>query len=84
MNKNYRIKSCLGDNDAYAISGSEDGHIYAWDIVTGEMVKRVLNQSEAEMSRMRSSKKVVNTVACKRKNNEWASADGDGMCCFCH
>lgn len=29
----YRIESCLTNDDAYVVSGSEDGKILCWDLV---------------------------------------------------
>ena len=32
-NADYKLDSCLSHDDAYVISGSEDGRIYFWDLV---------------------------------------------------
>ncbi|KAK9463425.1 WD40-repeat-containing domain protein [Lipomyces oligophaga] len=37
-NAEYRIRSCFGDNDIYAISGSEDSIIYVWEVLSGRIV----------------------------------------------
>ena len=73
----FRIRSALAAKDAVAISGSEDGYVYAWDVESGECVKRIKHHRE-ESSTARQSRRVVSTVACKWKGGEWASAGGDG------
>jgi mitogen-activated protein kinase organizer 1 len=35
LNTEYRIRSCLGAADKYVVSGSEDGRLLSWDLVTG-------------------------------------------------
>jgi len=37
-NVSYKIHSRLSNNDAYVISGSEDGKIYIWDLLEGNML----------------------------------------------
>jgi len=37
-NTEYRIRSCLGAADKYVLSGSEDGRLVMWDLVSGEVV----------------------------------------------
>ena len=67
-NKDFRIRSCLGMADAIVVSGSEDGHLYAWDLLDG----KVIYQSEAH------SGKVASAVAWNGTRKEWASAGTDG------
>lgn len=33
----YRIESGFTSDGAFALSGSEDGRVYSWDLVTGRM-----------------------------------------------
>ena len=40
-NTEYRIDSCLDHTDNYVISGSEDGTVYMWSLVEGQMVCRL-------------------------------------------
>ena len=70
VNKNYRIRSCLGLHDAYVVSGSEDGHIYAWDLLEGKVVEKVKDAH---------SKKVASAVVVNDVKKEWLSAGVDGM-----
>ena len=32
-NSDYKLDSCLSHNDAYVVSGSEDGRVCFWDLV---------------------------------------------------
>ena len=79
INTTYRIRSTLGANDSIAVAGSEDGWIYAWDVLSGELVTRVKHDAEQSSSSTRSSRKVVSALAYKKRAQEWASAGGDGM-----
>lgn len=36
-NTQYRVRSCFSSNDAYAVSGSEDGCVRAWDVFDGHV-----------------------------------------------
>ena len=77
VNTSYRIRSTLASNDALALSGSENGWIHAWDIVSGNMVGSVRHNAE-QAADVKSSRKVVSAVAYHRRADEWASAGGDG------
>ena len=37
--KQYGLQSCLTHDDASVASGSEDGKVYVWDLVTGDQAK---------------------------------------------
>ena len=67
-NKDYRIRSCLGMADSVVISGSEDGKLYAWDLLEGKVIEKL----EAHGG------KVASAVACNGVKKEWASAGVDG------
>lgn len=56
-------------NDAYVVSGSEDGQVYIWDLLDGRIVKRL----DAH------AKKVASAVAVNDVRKEWLSAGVDGM-----
>jgi mitogen-activated protein kinase organizer 1 len=68
-NTEYRIRSCLGLNDAVVVSGSEDGSIYAWDLLEAKVV--------GKMEGMHGGK-VPSAVAWNGRGEGWASAGGDG------
>ena len=40
-NKKYRVSALLDPTDAYVISGSEDGRIFAWDLVEAKVVREL-------------------------------------------
>lgn len=67
-NKDYRIRSCLGMVDAAVVSGSEDGYLYAWDLLEGKVIEKL----EAH------GRKVASAVAWNGTKKEWASAGTDG------
>ena len=67
-NHDYRIRSCLGMADAVVISGSEDGLLYAWDLLDGKIIEKL----EAH------SGKVASAIAWNGNRKEWASAGTDG------
>ena len=67
-NTEYRIRSCLGMADTMVISGSEDGQLYAWDLLEGKVIEKL----EAHDG------KVASAVTCNGVRKEWASAGVDG------
>ena len=67
-NTEYRIRSTLGMADSMVISGSEDGKLYAWDLLEGKVVETM----EAHEG------KVASAVACNGTKKEWVSAGVDG------
>ena len=73
-NMEYRIRSMLGMADSMVISGSEDGKLYAWDLLEGKVTETM----EAHEG------KVASAVACNGVKKEWASAGVDGeLLCGC-
>ncbi|KEQ61249.1 WD40 repeat-like protein [Aureobasidium melanogenum CBS 110374] len=83
-NENYRLRSTLAAGDSLAISGSEDGHIYVWDLLTGNLSHKLKHSNPAltdgskAVVSMSSKRDVVNSVAWNQLRKEWASAGGDG------
>jgi hypothetical protein len=78
-NTDFRVRSCLGFNDAFVLSGSEDGAIYAWDLLEGRVVHRLAAHAG----------KVASAVVVNDARKEWLSAGVDGnweifLCCFSH
>ncbi|KAK7206346.1 nuclear mRNA splicing protein [Myxozyma melibiosi] len=61
-NSEYRARSCFGDNDVYVVSGSEDGRVFAWDLVSGRVVHELLAPVPKEAGGER--KKMGNVVSC--------------------
>jgi len=72
-NLEYRIRSCLGLGDGVVVSGSEDGCLYAWDVVSGQVLERIEGVHRG---------KVASAVAWNGRRKEWASAGTDGQCCL--
>lgn len=74
-NTEYRIRSTLGMADSVVISGSEDGKLYAWDLLEGKVIE-TMKAHEG---------KVASAVACNGVKKEWVSAGVDGellhRCC---
>ena len=67
-NKDYRVRSCLGMVDSVVVSGSEDGQLYAWDLLEGKVIEKLKAHSG----------KVASAVAFNGTRREWASAGVDG------
>ncbi|KAF2725132.1 WD40 repeat-like protein [Polychaeton citri CBS 116435] len=69
-NEEFRVRSALGAAESVAISGGEDGQVWVWDLLTGEVREKVWHDSE--------KRRVVGAVAWNQRRNVWASAGGDG------
>ena len=67
-NTEYRIRSRLGLADSVILSGSEDGLLYAWDLLEGKVVEKLGAHGG----------KVASAVVCNAVRKEWASAGVDG------
>lgn len=53
VNKDYRIDAVLNHTDQVVLSGSENGTVYAWDLVEGKLLEKldhtvVKEETEAE------------------------------------
>ena len=66
-NEAYPLSSCLSSCDAYVLSGSEDGKVYAWDLVEGTVVQRLDGHT-----------KTVSSVAYHPKDALMVSVSHDG------
>ncbi|KAL8654551.1 MAG: hypothetical protein Q9226_003391 [Calogaya cf. arnoldii] len=67
-NTDYRIRSCLGLADSIVISGSEQGKLYVWDFLEGQIIETLAAHDG----------KVASAVSCCSPRKEWASAGTDG------
>lgn len=67
-NKEYRISSTFAMVDSYVVSGSEDGTVWAWDILEGKNVVREVAHAG----------KVVSAVAVNDGRREMVTAGVDG------
>ena len=77
VNETYRIRSTLAMGDAYAVSGGEDGSVFVWDVLTGDLRERVWHKENGEQGEG-SKRDVVSAVAWNPVRKQWASAGGDG------
>jgi len=85
VNTDLRVRSTMGLNDSVVVSGSDNGTIFAWDLLEGECLHR-FTHSEMRESRdegaggmkEKGKKEVVPAVAFCPSRKEWASAGGDG------
>lgn len=84
VNKSLRVRSTLGMNDSVVISGSDDGMIFAWDMLEGECLHKFKHSQMKEVSGMgafghtNAKNDVVSAVAFCKTRKEWCSAGGDG------
>lgn len=76
-NETYRIRSMLAMGDAYAVSGGEDGSVFVWDVLIGDLRERVWHKEGGGQGSGR-KRDVVSAVAWNPARKQWASADGDG------
>jgi len=78
-NEAYRIRSVLGMAEAVAISGSENGRVFVWDVLTGKVLHRLWHRRDGGCDNERGTKRnVVAAVAWNQLRKMWASAGGDG------
>jgi mitogen-activated protein kinase organizer 1 len=76
--ENYRVRSTLGMKDSVVISGSENGGIFVWDLLEGNVLHRLRHDGGVGEKR-KGSKEVVSAVAyCPSGRREWCSAGADG------
>ncbi|GAM84000.1 hypothetical protein ANO11243_019900 [Dothideomycetidae sp. 11243] len=85
VNKDYRIRSTLAAADALVISGNEDGQIFVWDVMTGQIkhrlrhAQRLLADGKEGDKTDSSKRQVVSAVAWNQLRKQWATAGGDGV-----
>ncbi|KAI9798690.1 MAG: hypothetical protein M1833_004679 [Piccolia ochrophora] len=79
-NTEYRVRSGLAMNDAFVVSGSEDGQVWVWDVVEGEVVTKVdVRAAEERAASSKDSKTVVvGALALCEGRKEWACGATDG------
>lgn len=76
-NDTYRVRSCLAMADSCVISGSEDGSVCVWDVLTGDLKHRVWHRVDGVDGEGSAKKQVVAAVAWNQLRKQWASAGGD-------
>ncbi|CAK4030954.1 related to beta-transducin [Lecanosticta acicola] len=77
-NETYRVRSCFAMGDGIAVSGSENGKVVVWDVLSGEVVRRLWHREEGERGGETTKRDVVSAVAWNPFRKMWASAGGDG------
>jgi mitogen-activated protein kinase organizer 1 len=77
VNETYRLRSCFAAADALVASGTEDGRVMVWDVLTGEVRERLWHKREGSGGEG-SKRDVVSAVAWNQLRKQWASAGGDG------
>ena len=77
-NETYRVRSTLAMADSCVISGSEDGRVVVWDVLTGSVKERLQHVQDNGTVATAGKKNVVSAVAWNQIRKQWASAGGDG------
>ena len=75
-NEEYRIRSALGMGDSVVISGSENGEIFVWDLLGGDVIHRLRHREKRSVEATKDD--VVSEVVYCPNRKEWASAGSDG------
>ncbi|KAF2646651.1 WD40 repeat-like protein [Massarina eburnea CBS 473.64] len=82
VNTDLRVRSTLGLNDSVVVSGSDDGMVFAWDLLEGECLHKFRHTEMREVKGKRvggdKKKDIVSAVSFCPSRKEWASAGGDG------
>jgi mitogen-activated protein kinase organizer 1 len=85
VNTDLRVRSTLGLNDSVVLSGSDDGMVFAWDLLEGECLHKFKHSDMREVKgsgvtggERKGKKDIVSAVAFCGSRREWASAGGDG------
>ncbi|KAI9351996.1 WD40-repeat-containing domain protein [Obelidium mucronatum] len=73
-NTEYKIVSTLSNDDAYVVSGSEDGRICFWDLVEGTLESSIAAHGAGALGRL------VTSVAYHPKDDALVSTSADGLC----
>ncbi|OQO15129.1 hypothetical protein B0A48_00511 [Cryoendolithus antarcticus] len=79
--ENYRIRSTLAMGDSLAVSGSENGQVLCWDVLTGELRYRLRHSEDGPRTKPDATATkldVVSAVAWNPARKQLASAGGDG------
>ena len=82
-NATYRVRSTFAMADSLAVSGTEDGGVFAWDVLSGQLRHKLWHRQNGQKSagEPASKKDVVSAVAWNQMRKQLASAGGDGEVC---
>ena len=72
-NTSFKLGCCLSNDDSKVLSGSEHGHLHAWDLVEGKQVLRKLCHSGPLVA-----------LSCHPKSSAVLTASHDGKLPFMH
>jgi mitogen-activated protein kinase organizer 1 len=64
--------------EACAVSGTEDGRVLVWDVMTGRLMHRLWHKDTSGAAADASKRDVVSAVAWNQLRKQLASAGGDG------
>ena len=83
VNTDLRVRSTLGLNDSVVLSGSDDGMVFAWDLMGGTALHKFRHSEMREIKgrmekKEKGKKEVVSAVTFCPSRREWVSAGGDG------
>lgn len=82
-NETYRVRSALATGDSLAVSGTEHGGIFLWDVLSGSLRQKLWHRKEGAraVGEASTKKDVVSAVSCNPMQKQLASAGGDGAVC---
>lgn len=69
-NHQYRVESCLDYTESQLISGSENGHLFFWDLLSGNLMKKVDLDNDS---------KPILSVCSHNEQNYLLTASSDGQ-----
>lgn len=69
VNQNYRIRSCFAVNDTYVVTGSEDGRVCAWHLISAEKIWDYIGHNN----------NIVTAVISHPSKNQLISTGQDGL-----
>lgn len=74
VNTELRVRSCFAEREEYVVSGSEDGIVWCWDLVSGECKAKLSGHGEGKGG------KAVSCVDTKRSGGQMVTGGVDGEC----
>ncbi|TGZ81179.1 WD40 repeat-like protein [Ascodesmis nigricans] len=72
VNKELRVRSCFAEREEFVVSGSEDGTVWCWDLVSGEMKAKLVGHGEGKGG------KAVSCVDTRRSGGQMVTGGADG------
>ncbi|ODQ64049.1 WD40 repeat-like protein [Nadsonia fulvescens var. elongata DSM 6958] len=82
-NANYRIFSSFAQNNTKIVSGSEDGFIYVWNVLNGELLNRISTLPLIRGDSLRDwGSKMLSTVVVHPGSQQMVNGSTDGKLIF--